>query len=291
MLKNDCLEKLKNYKLEHQIWFNDIHVRLNKLLVEKKKVKFESLSKVASKWIIPANSSLKNLEGFTEVQKLILKEVQEYKKIIELTNSQLSTSFFESKLKAFQKRNEKIIFHADVLGKIYQNIVAHFNKLEQELILKKKNCSQSKLINKTTANRLKNVKTTKTAISTNKDIKNDSVKKTTNVVSTIKNVKNNTVNTNKEVKSTVVKSTSKTLETNKTLETPNTVNKETNKTASKTTEQTTNTQTVNPLSADFNKELLNSLNINRTKTAPKEEQKTALTEEFKLEDEIKRVIG
>ena len=141
MKNNSCLEKLKVLKLEHQEWFNDISRRLNMLLVDKKKVKFESISKVASKWIIPVDSDLKKLDGIIEIQKLILVEVQEYQKIFNLINEPLETSFFESRTKAFQKRDEKIVFHSDVLSNIYKQIVVGFNTLEKDLILGVKKCS------------------------------------------------------------------------------------------------------------------------------------------------------
>jgi hypothetical protein len=141
MQDNPCLEKLKTLKLEHQEWFNDIAKRLNVLLVDKKKVKFESISKVASKWIIPMDSDLKRLEGIQDIQKLILVEVQEYQKIFNLINKPLETSFFESRTKAFQKRDDKIVFHSDVLSNIYKQIVVGFNALEKDLILGVKKCS------------------------------------------------------------------------------------------------------------------------------------------------------
>jgi hypothetical protein len=141
MQDNSCLEKLKKLKLEHQEWFNDISRRLNLLLIDKKKVKFESISKVASKWVIPVDSDLKRLEGMQDIQKLILIEVQEYQKIFNLINKPLETSFFKSRTKAFQRRDDKIVFHSDVLSNIYKQIVVGFNALEKDLILGVKKCS------------------------------------------------------------------------------------------------------------------------------------------------------
>lgn len=147
MINKKCLELVKEYKLDHQDWFNDISVRLNKFLVEKTKVKFDTLEVVAARWIIPINSQMKKLSAINAIQKEIFLEVKEYKKILELINTPLKTSFFESKTKGFEKRDKKIAFHADVLASAYKKIVLKFNQLEKNLIMNNISCTNTNTSN------------------------------------------------------------------------------------------------------------------------------------------------
>jgi len=284
MAKNNCLENLRTYKLEHQAWFNDIHKRLNLFLVDKKKVKFESLEKVASKWIIPVASDLKNLEGVTDIQKLILVQVQEYKKILELLKKSFKGTLFESKAKLLQKRDNKIVMHAEAMATAHSRIVKSFNNLEKDIIIGKLTCNTTI----TTENQATVKNNTVTAkenrkIHTKKALKNSNTE-TTNKKQTTTKIATNKVSTplNSKTKNSKGKIKKETLK----KEVTTTAVKNIKTTTTKETKPISNTTL--SMETMLNQDLLNSLNKNRKK---KTNEADSNQESFNLQEEIKKIIG
>jgi len=296
MTKNNCLENLRTYKLEHQAWFNDIHKRLNLLLVDKKKVKFESLEKVASKWIIPVASDLKNLEGITEIQKLILVEVQEYKKIIDLIKKTQKGSFFKSKEKLLQKRDVKIVMHADAMSTAHGKIVKSFNDLEKNIITGNLTCKTV-----ITAKKQADQVTVKNTEKAKENPKKEVAKSVTKEVTTKKQIDTPKKELAQKIseKTSLAKPTTSSLSSS--LNTEKEGKKETPKKEVTTTAveniKTTTTKETKPISNTtlsmenmLNQDLLNTLNSNRN-TKNNDTQTKPVQEIFNLQEEIKRIIG
>ena len=293
MTKNNCLENLRTYKLEHQSWFNDIHKRLNILLVDKKKVKFESLEKVASKWVIPVASDLKNLEEVTDIQKLILVQVQEYKKIIDLIKKPQKGSFFKSKEKLLQKRDVKIVMHADAMSTAHGKIVKSFNDLEKNIITGNLTCKTV-----ITAKKQADQVTVKNTEKAKENPKKEAVKSITKKATTKKQI-----DTPKKEKIKVAKKeikTKKQLVTNISKNNKEEVKKKTPKKEVtttvvkhiKTTIKETKPISNKTLSMEnmLNQDLLNTLNSNRN-TKNNDTQTKPVQEIFNLQEEIKKIIG
>ena len=280
MAKNNCLENLRTYKLEHQAWFNDIHKRLNILLVDKKRVKFESLEKVASKWIIPVASDLKNLEGVTDIQKLILVQVQEYKKIIELLRKPFKGTLFESKAKLLQKRDNKIVMYAEAMATAHSKIVKSFNDFEKDIIIGKLTCNttittenQATIKNNTVTAKENQKIHTKEALKNSNTEATNKKQTTTNKVSTSLNSKT------KNSKGDIKKETPKKEVTTTAVENIKTTTSKETKPISNTTLSMENM---------LNQDLLNSLNKNRKK---KTNEADSNQESFNLQEEMKKIIG